>query len=204
MQTWQVVTIANLVVAFAYFAIAYIILSGLVKTDQLRSNKLGLATGLIFVTCGVHHGAHSVHMLLPEFGLDKQHGLAMRAGWDWHVAVWDLLTAAVGVYYLSLRGSYASVLRGAQMFEDLKVRQRQALEINDNIVQGLTVAKYELDRGEDQHSREAIEETLRKARALITELLGERNSEVELGPGDLRRKSKATVTGGTGGTGGGA
>ncbi len=199
MQMWQIVTIENLVVAFAYFAISYIILSGLVKTDQLRSNKLGLATGLIFFTCGVHHGAHSVHMLLPEFGIDKAHGLAMREAWDWHVGLWDLLTAAVGVYYLTLRGSYASVLRGAQMFEDLKVRQRQALEINDNIVQGLTVAKYELDRGEDEHSREAIEETLRKARGLITELLGERDSEVALGPGDLRRTTKATVTGGSGG-----
>jgi hypothetical protein len=109
--------------------------------------------------------------------------------------VWDVVTAAVGVYYLSLRGSYASVLRGAQMFEDLKVRQRQALEINDNIVQGLTVAKYQLARGQDQHSREAIEQTLRKARGLITDLLGEQGSDVELGPGDLRRSAGATVSG---------
>lgn len=28
MQTWQIVTIENLVVAFAYFAIAYIVLPG--------------------------------------------------------------------------------------------------------------------------------------------------------------------------------
>jgi hypothetical protein len=75
----------------------------------------------------------------------------------------------------------------------MKVRQRQALEINDNIVQGLTVAKYQLDRGKDEHTREAIEATLRKARALITELLGERESEVGLGPGDLRRSSRAVV-----------
>jgi hypothetical protein len=79
------------------------------------------------------------------------------------------------------------------MVEDLKVRQRQALEINDNIVQGLTVAKYELDRGQDQRSHAAIEETLLKARALITELLGERGTEVELGPGDLRRRASAAV-----------
>ena len=52
----------------------------------------------------------------------------------------------VALYYLSLRGSYASVLRGAQLFEDMKVRERQALEINDNIVQGLSVAKYALER----------------------------------------------------------
>ena len=191
MKIWQIVTVENLVVSFAYFGIAFIILSGLSRTGQLRTNKLGLATGLIFFTCGVHHGAHSIHMLLPEVGLDKQHGLIMRQAWDWHVGVWDLLTAAVGVYYLTLRGSYASVLRGAQMFEDMKVRQRQALEINDNIVQGLTVAKYELDRGQDAQSREAIENTLRKARGLITDLLGEH--EAELGPGDLRRSAHATV-----------
>jgi hypothetical protein len=195
METWEVVTAENLVVALAYTAISYTILSRLLSTGQLRSNKLGFATGLIFLTCAVHHGSHSVHMLLPSIGIDKGHGTIMREAWDWHTMVWDALTAVVGVYYLSLRGSYASVLRGAQMFEDLKVRQRQALEINDNIVQGLTVAKYQLDRGRDEHSRAAIEETLRKAQALITELLGERHSDAELGPGDLRRSDRARVAG---------
>jgi hypothetical protein len=197
MHIWQIVTVENLVVAFAYSAISFAILSGLSTTGQLRTNKLGTATGLIFLTCAVHHGSHSIHMLLPLVGLDTRHGELMRQSWDWHTAAWDALTAVVGVYYLTLRGSYASVLRGAQMFEDLKVRQRQALEINDNIVQGLTVAKHQLERGEDQHSRAAIEETLRKARALITELLGEPGSELELGPGDLRRSASATVTGGS-------
>jgi hypothetical protein len=194
MKVWQIVTAENLVVAAAYFAIAYIILTGLAKSGQIRTNRLGLATGLIFFTCGVHHGAHSVHMLLPLVGIDKQHGMLMRQAWDWHVGVWDLLTAVVGVYYLTLRGSYASVLRGAQMFEDMKVRQRQALEINDNIVQGLAVAQYELERGDDKRSHQAIEETLRKARALITELLGERESDGALAPGDLRRSKPAAVT----------
>jgi hypothetical protein len=137
-------------------------------------------------------------MLVPSLGIHDTKALALRDAWHWETAVWDGLTAIVGIYYLTLRGSYASVLRGAQMFEDMKVRQRQALDVNDNIVQGLTVAKYELDRGEDSRSREAIEETLRKSRALITELLGERHSEVELGPGDLRRSDSAAVTQGTG------
>jgi hypothetical protein len=195
MQVWQLVTVENLIIAAAYTGISYMILSGLLGTGQMRTNRLGLATGLIFLTCAVHHGAHSVHMLLPAFGLDVKHGTLMRQAWDWHIGVWDALTAVVAVYYLTLRGSYASVLRGAQMFEDLKVRQRQALEINDSIVQGLTVAKYQLDRGRDERSREAIEETLRKARGLITDLLGERERENELGPGDLRRSSAATIVG---------
>jgi hypothetical protein len=199
MELWHVLTAENLIVAGAYLAISYIILSGLIGTGQLMSNKLGLATGLIFFTCAIHHGTHSLHMLLPSLGFDDAKALALREGWHWETAVWDALTAVVGIYYLSLRGSYASVLRGAQMFEDMKVRQRQALDVNDNIVQGLTVAKYELDRGQDARSREAIEETLRKSRELITELLGERHSEVELGPGALRRSESAAVTPSSGG-----
>src|ERR687886_388101 len=68
---------------------------------------------------------------------------------------WDIFGATVAFYYLSLRGSYASVLRGAQMFEDFKVRERQALEINDNIVQGLAVAKMALESGDDADTRTA-------------------------------------------------
>ena len=192
-MTWQIVTVANLAIAAAYFSISWLVGSGLFRTRQLRSNKLGTATALIFFSCAVHHGMHSLHMLAPIVGIDEHGGLAMRAAWDWHVAVWDVLSAAIGFYYLSLRGSYASVLRGAQMFEDLKVRQRQALEINDNIVQGLTVAKYAMDAGADERSRAAIEETLRKARALITDLLGDPQTEIALGPGDLRRTTPAAV-----------
>jgi hypothetical protein len=191
--TWQLVTAANLVTAAAYGAIGYLIFSGLLAGGQLRTNRLGFATGLIFVTSAVHHALIGAEMLLPSIGVDKAHGLLMRHAFDWHLVVWDVLTAAVGVYYLTLRGSYASVLRGAQMFEDLKVRERQALEINDNIVQGLTVAKYAMTMGADDHSRRAIEETLKHARAIITDLLGEPGSEIHLGPGDLRRSTPAAV-----------
>jgi len=195
-MTWQISSGANLVIGVAYLVIAYIIVSGLLRTGQVSTNKLGLATGLIFLTCGVHHGTHAVHMLLPSFGIEDSHGLALRNAWHWPSVAWDILGAAVALYYLSLRGSYASVLRGAQLFEDLKVRERQALEINDNIVQGLTVAKYALDQGKDDTSKKAVEDTLKKARSLITDLLGEQGSETELArPGELRRQRPATVGG---------
>jgi hypothetical protein len=184
---------ANLVAGGAYAVIAYLIVSGLLATGQLRSNHLGVATALIFVAASVHHGLVGVQLLLPSLGVDKSHGLALRHAWDWHTVVWDLLTAAVGIYYLTLRGSYKSALRGAQMFEDLKVRERQALEINDDIVQGLTVAKYAMTIGAEDHSKQAIEDTLRRARAIITDLLGEPGTSIELGPGDLRRVAPAAV-----------
>jgi len=194
-MTWEISAAANAVIGVAYLVIAYIILGGLIRTNQLTSNKLGLATGLIFLTCGVHHGTHSFHMLIPLFGIHDQQALDLRASWHWPSVGWDVVGAGVALYYLSLRGSYASVLRGAQLFEDMKVRERQALEINDNIVQGLSVAKYALDQGEDAKSQKAVEETLKKARLIITELLGEEGSEVALGPGDLRRKRPASVAG---------
>jgi hypothetical protein len=193
-MTWEISAAANAVIGIAYLVIAYIILGGLMRTNQLTTNKLGLATGLIFLTCGVHHGTHAFHMLIPVFGIHDQQALDLRASWHWPSVGWDIVGAAVALYYLSLRGSYASVLRGAQLFEDMKVRERQALEINDNIVQGLSVAKYALDQGEDEKSQKAVEETLKKARLLITELLGDEDSEVALGPGELRRQRPATVT----------
>jgi hypothetical protein len=194
-MTWEISAGANAVIGIAYLVIAYIILGGLIRTNQLTSNKLGLATGLIFLTCGVHHGTHAFHMLIPTFGIHDQQALDLRASWHWPSVAWDIVGAGVALYYLSLRGSYASVLRGAQLFEDMKVRERQALEINDNIVQGLSVAKYALDQGEDEKSQKAVEETLKKARLIITELLGDEDSEVALGPGELRRKRPATVAG---------
>ena len=194
-MTWEISAGANAVIGVAYLAIAYIIFSGLLKTGQISTNRLGLATALIFLTCGVHHGTHSVHMLLPSFGVEDQQAMALREAWHWPSVGWDVVGAAVALFYLSLRGSYHSVLRGAALFEDMKVRERQALEINDNIVQGLSVAKYALEQGKDEQSRKAIEDSLKKARGIITELLGEQDTEVALVPGELRRKRPATLKG---------
>jgi hypothetical protein len=183
--SWQAVAGVDAVAAVAYLAIAWTIGSRLVSSRQLRSNRLGVATGLLFLTGAVHHGAISVQALL--------HGAeGFRDVLGWSRFVIDGLTALAGIHYLSLRGTYASVLRGAQMFEDLRVRERQALEINDNIVQGLTVAKYAMSMGSEEQARTAIEDTLVRSRQIITDLLGEEGTG-DLKPGDLRRSSAATV-----------
>jgi hypothetical protein len=191
--SWQLVMVADALAAAAYAPIAYLILSGLVASEQLRTNRLGVATALIFVTGAGYHALEAFALLAPSLGIGKTHGLALRHAWDWHVVVWGLLTAAAGIYYLALRRSGGAAPQGAQMFEDLKVRERQALEINDNIVQGLTVAKYAMSIGAEDQSRRAIEDTLVRARQIITDLLGEPGSAIELGPGDLRRATPAAV-----------
>jgi hypothetical protein len=197
---WVAGTVANLVIAIAYLGIAVAILVPLVRERQLRSNPLGSATAAIFLTCAVHHGGHAVKALLPfvsawhVLGFDAASGVYTRLAWDPEAVLWDVLSAAVAVYYWSLRRNYAPLMRGAKLFEDLRERQRQALEINDDIVQGLAEAKLALQLGERDQSEEALTATLAAARRIITDLLGESGAETRLGPGHLRRSAAAGVT----------
>jgi hypothetical protein len=86
----------------------------------------------------------------------------------------------------------ADSVRSAGSAEQL--RRRQVLEINDNIVQGLVVAKYALDADDSEHAREAVEQTLIAARRIITDLLdGSVTEELKMRPGDLIRLQPATV-----------
>jgi signal transduction histidine kinase len=190
---WRIGTAANLVVMVMYFAIVAAILVPLIREKQIRANRLGTATGAIFFTCAVHHGSHSIHMLLPTFGIHSASGLAMRAAFDPVTVVWDLVTAAMGVYYWTLRRTYGALMNGAKLFEDLRERQRQALEINDNIVQGLATAKLALELDQHAITREALESTLASARNLITELLGEVAERPTFEAGDLRRSKAALL-----------
>lgn len=66
-------------------------------------------------------------------------------------------------------------------------REQEALDIHDNIVQGLAEAQLAFDVGRPEQAREAVDRTLAAARRIMTELLGEPGSGHELGPGDLRR-----------------
>jgi signal transduction histidine kinase len=190
---WKLGAAANFVTMMAYFAIVAAILVPLIREKQVRQNRLGTATALIFFTCAVHHGSHTVHMILPEFDLADRSGLAMRQAFDGQAVVWDLFTAAVGVYYWTLRRTYGALMSGAKLFEDLCERQRQALEINDNIVQGLAAAKLSLELDQTATTHEALESTLASARTLITNLLGEVSERPDFNAGELRRSRPALL-----------
>lgn len=192
-MNWRIGALANFVTMMAYFAIVAAILVPLIREKQLKANRLGSATAAIFFTCAVHHGAHTVHMVLPAFGLATKTGLAMRTAFDPTQVVWDLFTAGVGIYYWTLRRTYGALMSGAKLFDDLKERQRQALEINDGIVQGLATAKLALDLDQTAVTREALESTLASARGLITELLGEVTERPNFQAGDLRRSRAALL-----------
>ena len=187
---WKIGLVANALVAIAYLMIAAAIIRPLLKSGQLRSNPLGAATAAIFLTCAVHHGGHSVHMLLPYVGSEKHQGLALRTSYDWEAASWDVITAAVGIYYWTLRRTYGPLMRGAKLFEDMRQREQQALELNDNVLQGLVVAKMAMELGQREQAASALESAIASASHMISDLLGVQPARGESG---LLRSKPASI-----------
>jgi len=77
--------------------------------------------------------------------------------------------------------------------EQAQMRRQQALEINDNVVQGLTVAKLAFDLGDNEKAMDALQGTLVSARAIITRLLQDIEDSDQIQPGQLVRESAASV-----------
>jgi hypothetical protein len=180
MSSWVVGLVCNAIIMVAYLLIALAIVVPLSRSRQLRTNPLGAATAAIFFTCAVHHGAHSIHMLLPTLGISDPQGLAMRAAWGWPLALWDVVGAVVGVYYWTLRRTYSSLMEGAQLFQDLRQREQQALELNDTVLQGMVVAKMALDLNQPARATDALASSIDSASRIITGLIGDQHTALDL------------------------
>lgn len=63
--------------------------------------------------------------------------------------------------------------RAALEQRDARIKRRQALELNDEIVQGLAVAKMAFEVDRHAHGLQALTETLKRAQALVSQLLGD-------------------------------
>ena len=124
---WQLAMVANGIVSIAYLAISALILVPTARSGQLRSNRLALATGLIFFSCSVGHGLHAVQPLLSLEGSDPSHLMQMNTWW---LAVWHTFTAVVAVYYLTLRRLYGRLLSSGPLFYDL-TQQRRLEELEE-------------------------------------------------------------------------
>lgn len=110
----------NVLIAICYVLIAGLILQGLIRTRQLTTNPLAVATAAIFTTCAVHHGHHALHLLTDFGGVAGDVELdAVRAVFgEWHTVLIDTVGAAVAVTYLGLRRSYKALLNTPAMFDD--------------------------------------------------------------------------------------
>ncbi len=82
----------------------------------------------------------------------------------------------------------------AARLREAQVRRRSALEINDNVVQGLSAGLYALEGGETDTATRLHRRTLAAARQLMSDLL-EPLDGTDLRPGDLVRSRPSTIDG---------
>ncbi len=123
---------ASLGIAGLYFAISFFVLRGLLRGGQLRTNQLALATAMIFFSCGAGHLLHAEHVLIG--------GERFRGAADLHMTLWDLSTAGIAGWYLSLRARYGQLMLGPVMFEDQERLAAEAVarhEANHDTLTGL-------------------------------------------------------------------
>ncbi len=183
---------ANVVVAVVYLGIAVLIARPLFRLGQLRSNPLATATALLFLSGAVHHGLHPLDLLLPSFGMGEEAGRATRDAFGWPLAVSDLFAAVVGGFYLSLRRSYGRLLESGELYAGTARRQREALEINDTVVQGVVAAQLARRLGRDEELDRVLDATLVSARSMVDRLL----TEVEMktpGQGEFVRSEASRL-----------
>lgn len=141
----------------------------------------------------LHHGVIGA---IAPVGV-YNHPAAQTNPWKWAVVHAVFVLAASVAYLTSWRMTEDERERAEHLLIEVhegQLRQRQALEINDNIVQGLAVAKYALDAGDDRRAYDAVSRTLTSARGIISDLLGAREAGAQLGPGDLVRGRAANPT----------
>jgi hypothetical protein len=91
---------------------------------------------------------------------------------------------AIGIFAAERRHRLAQAVELRETKAELDRRdllRREALELNDAVVQHLVIAHYLLQQGESDAAREPVERSLGEAKRIIAELLGEPE------PGSMRR-----------------
>jgi len=192
-HTWWIGLTASAIISVAFLGVAVMLAISMTRTKQWSNNPLGVGTMMLYITCGGGHLVHTIQLSEGSLGLLTAVGTAARIEYgEWHMWGADVVTAMAGVWYWTMRRYFPGLVTGAAVFEDLRTRQRKALEIHDTVVQGLARAKLALELGEHEQGEEAVAETLQASKRIITDLLGTEGVR----PGDLRREVPGVVHGG--------
>jgi methyl-accepting chemotaxis protein len=144
--------------------------------------------GLAIAFVAAHHGLASTF----DAGSVYNHYAALNNPWKWAAihGGFVLGASAANVYAWRLNEEAAGETEAYRMrLEEADRRRKSALEINDNIVQGLAVVTSALALGQDALARDAADRTIAAARSIITDLLGDSTEAIV--PGSLRREAAA-------------
>jgi PAS domain S-box-containing protein len=98
----------------------------------------------------------------------------------------EIVEAAIIARDISDRIRFQKELEASRQRE-IALSRKQALELNDEVVQGLAVAKMALEGTRHREGLEAVSATLSRAQGIVSRLLEEHRKESDLKPGDLVR-----------------
>jgi signal transduction histidine kinase len=85
----------------------------------------------------------------------------------------------------ALRNSYQST---ARKLAEVETRQRDALDLNDNVLQNLAAADYAFELGMPERGRDSLKRSLAETQKIVSELL--QASHQEVSAGDLVNKGR--------------
>ena len=154
----------------------------MVAVVTLYQDWLPFLVGIGYVL--VHHGVFGT--LSPEHVYNHESALENPWGWAALHAAFIVAESVACIVAWKKAEEYATEL------SDQGVRRREALELNDLVVQGLVVAKASFELGDEDGGKRALDATLGRARGLVSDLLGDEPGVLER-PGSLVREGPATV-----------
>ena len=135
----------------------------MVVVVSLYQDWLAFLVGIAFVL--LHHGVAGTIAPGDVYGT----AAAIESPWSWAAlhAAFILAESVACLVAWKKSEEYA-----AELVEH-GVRRREALELNDHVVQGLVVAKASFELGDADGGKKALEATLTRAKGLVSELLGQ-------------------------------
>jgi hypothetical protein len=113
----------------------------------------------------LHHGVFGT--IAPEDVYGTAEAIADPWGWAAIHAAFILAASVACLVAWKRSEEYADEL------SEQGRRRKEALELNDHVVQGLVVAQASFELGDDEGGRKALDATLARAKALVSELLAD-------------------------------
>ena len=147
---------------FAFFAMVSLI--------TLYQSWLPFAVAALYVL--VHHGV--VGVLYPHEVYN--HPSALAHPWRWAaIHALAILAASLAALYAWRVNEEAAAARDdlERRAQEERVNRRRAVQINDDVIQGLVVAKLSLELDEPERATAALDAALRSARGIVGGLLAQ-------------------------------
>lgn len=150
----------------------------MVVVVALYQDWLAFLVGIAFVL--FHHGV--IGTVAPQDVYSSEAAIANPWGWAALHAGFILAESVACLVAWKKSEQYAALIL------EHRVRRKEALELNDHVVQGLVVAKASFELGDEDGGKRALDATLERAKGLVSDLLGDEATD-----GSLVRERAAAV-----------